>query len=176
MPRFVALLRGINVGKANRVPMAQLRTLLDGCGYTKVETLLNSGNAVFQARSGRAASHARIIGAALADQLGLEVPVIVKSVAEFAAIIAANPFTLEASEQARLLVAFTQDVAALSALTRIGPLVVAPEQFALGTQAAYLYCARGILESAAAAALLGRIGRSATSRNWATVQKLQALV
>ena len=50
MPTFVALLRGVNVGKAKRVPMAELRALLSGLGYTGVATLLNSGNAVFRAR------------------------------------------------------------------------------------------------------------------------------
>lgn len=49
MPKFVALLRGVNVGGAKRVPMAQLRTLLSDLGYTQVATLLNSGNAVFGA-------------------------------------------------------------------------------------------------------------------------------
>ena len=52
MPTFVALLRGVNVGKSKRVPMGELRALLSGMGYTGVATLLNSGNAVFRARGG----------------------------------------------------------------------------------------------------------------------------
>ena len=52
MPAFVALLRGVNVGKAKRVPMAELRDLLSSLGYTGVATLLNSGNAVFRALAG----------------------------------------------------------------------------------------------------------------------------
>lgn len=48
MPTFVALLRGVNVGKSKRVPMGELRALLSGMGYTGVATLLNSGNAVFR--------------------------------------------------------------------------------------------------------------------------------
>ena len=52
MTTFVALLRGVNVGKSKRVPMAEFRMLLSGLGYTDVVTLLNSGNAVFRARSG----------------------------------------------------------------------------------------------------------------------------
>lgn len=53
MPIFVALLRGVNVGKAKRVPMAELRALLAGLGHTGVATLLNSGNAVFSAAKPR---------------------------------------------------------------------------------------------------------------------------
>ena len=56
------------------------------------------------------------------------------------------------------------------------PHVVPPEQFLLGREAAYLHCARGILESKAGEALVGKAGKAATTRNWATVLKLQALV
>jgi uncharacterized protein (DUF1697 family) len=60
-------------------------------------------------------------------------------------------------------------------LAGLEALVVSPEQFAIGSQAAYLLCANGILESKAGEALVGKAGKQATSRNWATVLKLQAL-
>ncbi len=80
-----------------------------------------------------------------------------------------------ADEHPRLLVAFAQDAKSLSDLMTIKPLVVAPEKFAVGRSAAYLFCAKGILQSKAAAALLGKAGRRATSRNFATILKLEAL-
>lgn len=175
MPQFVALLRGVNVGKAKRVPMAELRRLLTGPGYTNVATLLNSGNAVFHAAKGTSARHAAAIAAAICDQLGVDVPVIVKSAKELTTIVSQSPVRAEIAEHARLLVAFVQDAGALSALTAVGSLVVPSEQFALGEHAAYLLCAPGLLESKAATALLGKAGRSATTRNWATVLKLEAL-
>jgi len=173
MPLFVALLRGINVGKAKRVPMAELRTLLAELGYTDVVTLLNSGNVVFRAAKGTPAKHATEIAAAISSKLNVDVPVIVKSALELATIVAENP--LAAADPARLLVAFVQDAAALSGLAGIEPLVVPPEQFVLGKHAAYLNCVSGILESKAGKALLGKAGKSVTTRNWATVLKLQAL-
>jgi len=176
MPTFVALLRGVNVGKAKRVPMAELRALLSGLGYTGVATLLNSGNAVFHAPRGTSAKHSADIAAAISTQLKVEVPVIVKSASELAAIISENPIKAGAEEHPRFLVAFVQDAKALSSLAAIGSLVVAPEQFSVGRSAAYLLCATGILESKAWEALLGKAGKSATTRNWATVLKLQALV
>lgn len=176
MPAFVALLRGVNVGKAKRVPMAELRTLLSGLGYTGVATLLNSGNAVFHAPRGTPAKHAADIAAAISRRLKVEVPVIVKSAGELAAIISGNPIKTRAEEHPRFLVAFAQDPKALSSLAAIEPLVVPPEKFSIGKYAAYLFCATGILESKAGKALLGKAGRSATTRNWATVLKLQALV
>ncbi len=175
MPRFVVLLRGVNVGKAKRVPMAEFRTLLSQLGYTGVATLLNSGNAVFTATSGTPAGHAADIASAIAGKLKVEVPVIVKSAKELSAIIAGNPIKAEAAEHSRLLVAFTQDSKLISGLTAVEALVVPPEQFWVGKNAAYLLCAKGILESEAGAALLGKAGKSATTRNWATALKLQAL-
>lgn len=175
MPTFVALLRGINVGKAKRVPMAKLRAVLSGLGYTGVATLLNSGNAVFHVRGGTPAKHAAVIAAAISTHLKVEVPVIVKSSRELAAIISDNPIKVRPEEHPRFLVAFVQEPKRLSSLAAIQPLVVPPERFALGKNAAYLLCPSGILESKAWAALLGGAGRSATSRNWATVLKLQSL-
>jgi len=175
MPTFVALLRGVNVGKSKRVPMAELRALLSHLGYTGVATLLNSGNAVFCAASGTPGQHAARIASAISSELKVEVPVVVVSAKALATIVAGNPIKAEAPEYSRLLVVFAQDAKTLSGLAAIGPLVVPPEEFAVGRKAAYLLCAIGILESKAGAALLGRAGKSVTTRNWATTLKLQAL-
>jgi uncharacterized protein (DUF1697 family) len=78
-------------------------------------------------------------------------------------------------EHSKLLVAFVQDPKSLSALESVQPLIAAPERFDIGSHAAYLHCANGILESKAGAALLGKLGRGATTRNWATTLKLRAL-
>ena len=175
MTTFIALLRGVNVGKAKRVPMAGFRALLCDLGYTDVVTLLNSGNAVFRATKGASAQHAADIASALASQLNVDVPVIVKSAAELSAIIAANPITATAPDHARFLVAFTQDPASLRSLSAIEPLVMPSEQFVVGQHAAYLLCTDGILDSKAGKALVGKGGQLVTSRNWATTLKLQAL-
>jgi uncharacterized protein (DUF1697 family) len=179
MSTYVALLRGINVGKAKRIAMADLRALLGDLGYTDVATLLNSGNVVFKASTGTPKKLAADISAAIATRLGIEVPVIVISARVLALIARENPFANTADDPSRLLVAFVADanvLAAMSAMSAIAPHVRAPEQFHIGSQAAYLHCASGILESKAAEALLGKAGKAATTRNWATVQKLQALV
>lgn len=175
MPTFVALLRGVNVGKAKRVPMAELRILLGELGYTGIATLLNSGNAVFRASKGAPTKHAAEIASAIASKLKVEVPVIVKSAKELSAIVAENALAEGAPDHSRLLVVFVQDPKVLPSLAAIEPLVVQPEQFLVGKGAAYLHCASGILESKAGEALLGKLGKAATTRNWATVLKLQAL-
>lgn len=173
---FVALLRGVNVGTAKRLPMAGLRELLSGLGFTGVATLLNSGNAVFHAGRGTAAQHAAHIRTAIAHRFDFDVPVVVVPQADWAAIVAACPFETPAPEHSRLLVAFAQDGAALQELAAVAALAAPAERFAVGRHAAYLHCPGGILGSRAAEALLGRFGKTVTTRNWATVLKLQALL
>jgi uncharacterized protein (DUF1697 family) len=126
MPRFVALLRGVNVGKAKRVPMAQLRAWLAELGYSGVATLLNSGNAVFQSSEKSPAKHAADIAATIAARLKMDVRVIVKSANELESIVADSPLTPAAEEHSRLLVAFVQDPKSLSSLAVIEALSCLP--------------------------------------------------
>lgn len=176
MPRFVVLLRGVNVGKANRVPMADLRSLLEALGFTGVRTLLNSGNAVFDADGGTPSAHAKAVRAALEENLGVGVPVVVKSSSAIAAAVTENALDVPADAHSRLLVAFAQERSDIRGLAKIAPLVGPAERFHVGEHAAYLLCGGGILESKAAAALLGKQGQAFTTRNWATVLKLRELV
>lgn len=175
MPTFIALLRGVNIGKGRRVPMATWRTELERLGHTGVQTLLNSGNAVFHAPRGKAPAHAAAIAQSLRTALGLEVPTLVKSLPELAAIVAECPFTDAAIDPSRLLVAYAPDDQVLAGLAGVADIVQPPEAFVVGPHAAYLHCPDGILQSRAGEALLGKIGRAATTRNWATTLKLFAL-
>lgn len=174
MPRFIILLRGVNVGKAARVPMAAFKGLLEDQGFTAVKTLLNSGNAVVTGAARPAAAHAQAVAAAVQQQFGVSTPVIVKSAAELDAVIRHSPMQPPEAEHSRFLVAFGPDRAALHGLAPLLPLAAAPERFVVTDQAAYLHCPAGLLDSRLATALLGKAGRAVTTRNWATVLKLQA--
>ena len=173
MPRFVALFRGINVGKAKRIAMADLRALLGKLGYTDVVTLLNSGNAIFTAPAGK---HAERIRAAVAAKLGVDAHVVVKSSREIADIVSGNALQKVAVDPSRLLVAMSGDAKALAALRPLAMQDWGSERVHLGRQAAYLWCANGILESEAAERLLKEMGATATTRNWATLLKIHALL
>lgn len=175
MARFVVLLRGVNVGKGKRVPMAEFKALLEKLGCTRVKTLLNSGNAAFSSTGRSTARHAAAISAALRDRLGVDVLVIVKSAADLAAIVDGVPVRPPETEHSRFLVAFGPDAASLGSLEPLKGLVRPPETFVLTPRAAYLHCAAGILTSKAGEALLGKTGRGVTTRNLATVLKLHAL-
>src|SRR5262249_38989160 len=115
------------------------------------------------------------IASAFAARLALDVRVIVKSAAELATVVRENALARPACEPARLLVAFVQGKKELQSLSAIAGLTAGRERFVLGSAAGYLYCAGGIIGSRAGAALLGRMGQSATTRNWATVLRLHAL-
>jgi uncharacterized protein (DUF1697 family) len=175
MPAFVALLRGVNVGTARRVPMAQWREVLTGLGYRSVATLLNSGNAVFIGGKAPAAQQAAEIAAAMTQRFGIEVPVIVKTARELAGVVAGNPIQADEAAHSRLLVAFVQERKSLPALAGVAPLVKPPEQFAVGRDAAYLLCPFGIVDSKAWQALLAKGEGAVTTRNLATVLKLQQM-
>ncbi len=176
MKRHIALLRGINVGKAKRVAMADLRALMEDLGFANVRTLLNSGNAVFDAKSGTAAAHAKRLRAAIHETLGVDCEVIVKTAADLAAAIAEHPLRHHANDDARMLVMFTQEAPALAELKALEVLAWAPEAFAVGRHAAWLWCADGIIESRVAKAVGKVLKERGTARNWATVEKLRAMV
>lgn len=167
--RCIALWRGINVGKAKRLAMADLKALLAELGATNVTTLLNSGNAVFDVKRKLGADSIR---AAVAEKLGVDAAVIVKTADEWAAIAAPHGIE-EADDPSRLLVAVTADAAALQAAA--GLATQGDERFVVTEHAAYLWCAHGILQSKAGVALLKKLGERGTTRNWATVEKLNAL-
>jgi uncharacterized protein (DUF1697 family) len=176
MPRYVALFRGINVGKAKRIAMADLRSLLGKLGYTDVATLLNSGNAVFTAGAGSTAAHATRIQQAVLEKLGVDALVIIKSDQDMAGIVAGNALGSVADDPSRLLVALTNDSKALAGVKALTHTDWGKERLHVGKHAAYLWCANGILESKALGVLLKGLGGVGTTRNWATLNKIHALM
>jgi len=174
MTQCIALLRGINVGRAKRVTMADLRVLIEDLGYSDVRTLLNSGNAVFQASRPTVAKLASAIEAAIQGKFGFPAPVVVLTARELNAIVAENPLLQAAADPSKFLVAF---VTAAATLEKVKPLLAeawAPDALAVGSKAAYLWCAHGIIASKLAQAFARVTADAATTRNWATVLKLQA--
>jgi uncharacterized protein (DUF1697 family) len=176
MPRYVVLLRGVNVGKGNRVAMAEFKAMLEGLGHTEVKTLLNSGNAVFNSSARSGEKLAVAIAAQLEEKFGVTTPVIVKSAAELASIIKNAPMVPADTEHSRFLVAFGRDEQAVQALAPLVPLARAPERLLITFHAAYLHCPGGLLESKVGEVLLGKAGRAVTTRNWGTVLKIEALL
>ncbi|MFG2309782.1 DUF1697 domain-containing protein [Streptomyces sp. NPDC048566] len=175
---YAALLRGINVGGAKKVPMAELRTLLEGLGLTGVRTHLQSGNAVFGADRGDEESLAAELSAAIEQRFGFGVGVIVRDHRYLRAVREACPFPAAELEARQLHVTYFSEAVDPARFAPVEPAEFRPEEFRLGDRALYLYAPDGLGRSRLAGALARpRLlkGLLATTRNWNTVVKLEEL-
>ena len=174
--RRVALLRGINVGNAKRIAMADLRKLFEDLGYEHVRTLLNSGNIVFTVTKENSEDEARRLEAAIAKRFGVTTRVVLLAGKQLAAAVHNNPLASVASNPSRLLIMVLMDS---KAAARLKPLLKEPwkpEALSLGQRVAYLWCANGIADSKLWTAANRVLGDAGTARNLATMTKLLALV
>ena len=176
MRGHVALIRGINVGRAKRVAMADLRAIVGDLGYGDVRTLLNSGNVVFTVPASVRTDPARSIEQGITARLGISARVTVLTAAELAAAVAENPLGKVATDPTRLLVTVLTNPADRKRLLPLARQDWTPEVLAVGRRVAYLWCPKGMLESRLAQTVSRLLGDAATARNWATVTKLHTLV
>ncbi|MGD9572164.1 MAG: DUF1697 domain-containing protein [Thermoleophilia bacterium] len=176
MSRQVALLRGINVGTARPVGMAALREVVEGLGATDVATHLRSGNVVYEAGETPARMATRL-AAAIEEEFGFPVPVVVRSARQMAKVVADNPLADEAARDPRRL-----QVIFLSAKPKGGDVAglededVGDDRIRLAGTEIYVWSPGGITGSPGLAALeKRRLPLVATARNWRTVERLAAM-
>jgi uncharacterized protein (DUF1697 family) len=184
--RYVALLRGINVGRNKQLAMADLRRLLEDLGYQDVATHLRSGQAVFSADAGTTVAAAtKLAGAiedAITEHLGLDVRVVVRTRAQIAAVIEGNPFPAAGDDPTRVFCVFLSDPLTASDLKAVDPVAYEPEQFALarGGREIYLWLPAGMGVSKLGLVKWGQVtGKTTlagTARNWRTTTKLLELL
>ena len=172
---MVLLLRGINVGGANRLAMADLRALLDDLGHPGARTLLQSGNVVVDAADPPAAV-ARVLEEGLAARFALDVTVVGRTAAELAAVVEADPLAPVANDPKRRLVGFLTGDPDPAALAAVDADALAPEAFAVRGREIHAWCPGGIHRSPLLKALSDRrLGVAVTWRNWSTVTRLHEL-
>lgn len=177
MTTWVVLLRGINVGGGNRLPMAELVALLEGLGLRDVRTVIASGNAIVRADDG---VDPESIAARIAEEIhaghGFAPRVMLVSPAALRAAVVANPFAMAAAEPRTLHLLFAErpperpDLAGLE--RERGP----GEGFVLDGSVLYLHLPDGIGRSRLGERAERLLGVPATGRNWNTVTRLAALV
>ena len=171
MTTFVALLRGINVGGKNILPMQAFSELLTELGCIDVATYIPSGNAVFR-YSGKPAELTDMISTAIESKFGFRPSVLVLTADEFDDVARENPFVVEASDPKFLHVWFMREPATSANTTRMGELESGGEKFLLTDSAVYLYAPDGVGRSKLAAGMEKCLGVPATARNWRTVCKI----
>lgn len=176
---YAALLRGINVGGNKKVPMAELRQVLEGLGHEDVQTYLQSGNAVFAAAGGKDPDAlARELEAAIEAHFGFHVPCLVVDGAHLRAVVDACPFPAADLEGKQLHATFCSEQPAASRFASIDAPAHLPEEYRVGDRVIYLYAPNGLGRSKLAEALAKPAvvkGLDVTTRNWNTVVKLVEL-
>ncbi|WP_236239329.1 DUF1697 domain-containing protein [Streptomyces sp. CC228A] len=174
--RYAALLRGVNVGGARKVPMAELRTVLTGLGHQDVRTYLQSGNAVFSTGSdAREEDLAADLEAALEERFGFHTDCLVRSGPSLRAVVDACPFPAADLEPRQLHVTYFSAPVTPERFASVDRTAFLPEDFRLGVREVYLYAPDGLGRSKLADALARPAllkGVTATTRNWNTVVKL----
>jgi uncharacterized protein (DUF1697 family) len=175
MTAYAALVRGINVG-GKKVVMAELRELVSSLGHEEVSTYVQSGNVVFRTAGRDARKLAAGIERAIAQRLGLDVTVLVRSATELRSVVKGNPFLAGGADPAGLHVTFLGAAPDASAVAQIDPATFAPDEFAVVDREVYLHCPDGYGRSKLSNAFFERRLRVAgTTRNWRTVTKLEEL-
>jgi uncharacterized protein (DUF1697 family) len=167
MTAYVALLRAVNVGGTRKLPMDLLRAMAEALGFTQVRTWIASGNLLFESDENDAAVKAAL-EARLADFAGKPIPVLVRTAAEMAAILAANPFP--DANGSRHLVYFFDTPTTEDMITAMKGRQ--SERIALGTRELYVDYGENIRDTKLKFSGL----TTGTGRNFNTVTKLVALM
>ena len=172
MTVMVALLRGVNVGGATRVPMADLRRVVAEAGYGAVRTYVNSGNVLLTAGVDDAEQVATTLRAACAAAFPCRPDVVVRTRDDLRAVVAGNPFLPRDEDPTHHHVVFLPGTAP----ARVPDVeVTPPEDLAAVGRELYLYLPDGMGRSRLGARLAGRSGPGGTARNWRTVTTLAAM-
>ena len=175
MASYVALLRGVNVGGKNKLPMKELTTIFLEAGCKNVKTYIQSGNVVFEAELALAARIPGEVEAAILRRLGYEARLTLRSAAELAAVIESNPF-LDRGDSKALHVAFLATAPAPERIAALDPNRSPSDELAVRGREIYLFCPNGLGRSKLSNAWLdSKLETMSTFRNWNTVQKLLAM-
>ena len=174
MHQYIALLRGINVGRAKAVSMAELASVFSELGYTDVTTVLRSGNVVFGSRTVASADTSTHMEAAVLAATGVHSSVLLLDSAEFLTILDANPLTAEVTDGSKSFVTFVTSMPASLELPDASAL--APELLAVGPGAVYQWMPDGSRHTRVGRSFWKQFDAPVTARDMNTAQKLRALL
>jgi uncharacterized protein (DUF1697 family) len=176
MSRLIGLVRGINVGGKAKLPMQTLRELLEGLGFSRVQTLLVSGNVVFETKASKPSHLEKMLDKAIRERVGMEVDFFVRTYEELREAIDRNPFPREAgSGPARFILLFLRKEVTPADLDALRATIKGRERIETVGPHAYLVYPDGQGTSRLTNAVLERFLGRCTARNWNTVLKLADL-
>ena len=173
---YVALLRGINVGGKNKLPMKDLASVFAEAGCSEVQTYIQSGNVVFRATPALANRLPAVITEAVTSRFGLRVPVVMRTSGELHKVANSNPFLCAGADEKALHVAFLANPPDSSRVNALDSHRSPPDQFSVRGQDIYLHCPNGLARSKLTNAYFDSgLATTSTLRNWRTVLKLLEL-
>ena len=171
MQAYLALLRGINVGSKNKVPMAELKTLAGTLGWENAKTYIASGNMTFAAEAG---DHAATLQTAMNEEFGLDIPTLVYDHPTFDALARSCPFEPDEGKHVHGFFCFTKPIIDEDALARFK---ADSETLTAKGQIVWLHAPDGIGRSKLAEKMHKVImGTDTTARNLNTIRKLQEML
>jgi uncharacterized protein (DUF1697 family) len=175
MARYVALLRGVNIGPRNRVAMPALREALEEAGFEDVRTYVQSGNIALTSRA-KPETVRRKVERVVAERFALEIAVVVRTRAELAAVVQRNPLHKVATEPKRYQVSFLSGKLSAKIVRELEEAAAADERVVVSGREVYAWHPQTVARSKLWAKLAGKtLGVTATSRNWTTVEALLEL-
>jgi uncharacterized protein (DUF1697 family) len=172
----LALLRGINVGGKNLLPMKDLATMFSDAGCANVRTYIQSGNVIFET-SGSAPKIAGVLSANIEKRFGYRIPLILRTREQLLKTIAGNPFLKAGADSKELHVYFLAGPPRAPAIAALDPARSAPDAFHVLEQEIYLHVPNGMARTKLTNAYFdSKLSTICTARNWATVLKLAELM
>jgi uncharacterized protein (DUF1697 family) len=173
LPTYVALLRGINVGGKNLLPMKDLTRLFEDTGCAGVRTYIQSGNVLFKANPAKAGKLPALIAKGIADRFGYRTPVLLRTVDELGETIRLNPFLQAGSPADGLHVLFLASPPDAQSVATLDPDRSPPDAYLVRGREIYLQCPNGVGNTKLTNAYFdSRLATISTGRNWRTVLKL----
>jgi uncharacterized protein (DUF1697 family) len=173
---YVALLRGINVGCHNKMPMRDLKQMFEQAGGVNVETFIQSGNVIFEADTKTAAALRKAVASAIERHAGFVAPVVLRSAERMRAIVDGNPYLADA-EVDQLYVMSLVDIPAAAAVAALDRTRAHPDKFTVRGAEIYMRLVGGMARTKLTNAWFDHALRTvSTARNWRTITKLEEMV
>jgi uncharacterized protein (DUF1697 family) len=176
MPRYVGLLRGLNLGGKHRLSMQELGRIFTEAACTNVVTYIQSGNVVFETTPGRSKKLPELIPSMVQEQFGITTPLVIRSAPEMQEILGTNPFRNDSVEASRLHVYFLSATPTPASVEKLDANRSPGDHFAVVGKEIFLDLSNGMGRSKLTNAYFdSKLSVISTARNWQTVQKLAAL-
>jgi uncharacterized protein (DUF1697 family) len=173
----VALLRGINVGGKNKLPMKDLVAMFIEAGCTDVNSFIQSGNVLFRAPDRLAAKLPELVAAQIAAEFGYRTPVLLRTRDQLEDVVDFNPFVEAGADEDTLYVMFLADMPESAAVAGLDPNRSPPDSYEVCGREIYMELINGAAKTKLTNDYFDRkLGTTSTSRNWRTVNKLLELL